>query len=100
MEGLVKEGWQIKRKWISWKTIRLSGLLTTEEMLYVLNESQAVVSSSPEFFLTRSGNNIYSMPIKGTINSNIALKNLNPSLRFFLVNIIIRYYRGINYLNK
>jgi hypothetical protein len=41
MEGLVKKGWQIKRKCIPWKTIRLSGLLTTEEMLYVLNEKNA-----------------------------------------------------------
>lgn len=38
-------------------------------MLYVLDEERAVVSSSPECFLTRSSDNIYSMPIKGTINS-------------------------------
>lgn len=46
-------------------------------MLYVLNEKQAVVSSSPECFLTRNGNEIYSMPIKGTVNSNCALNSLN-----------------------
>ena len=28
-----------KRKGISWKTIQLTGLLTTEEMIYALNES-------------------------------------------------------------
>ena len=35
---LVDKGCQERRKGISWKTIRLSGLLTTEEMLYVLDE--------------------------------------------------------------
>ena len=34
---LVDKRCQERRKGISWKTIRLSGLLTTEEMLYVLD---------------------------------------------------------------
>jgi para-aminobenzoate synthetase component I len=46
-------------------------------MLYVLNETQAVVSSSPECFLTRTGNDVYSMPIKGTVNSKHSLNSLN-----------------------
>ncbi len=45
-------------------------------MLYVLGENQAVVSSSPECFLTRSDGEIYSVPIKGSINSTSSINDL------------------------
>jgi len=45
-------------------------------MLYVFNENQAVVSSSPECFLTRNGSEIYSVPIKGSMNASASIDDL------------------------
>jgi para-aminobenzoate synthetase component 1 len=45
-------------------------------MLYVLDEDRAIISSSPECFLTRSGGEIYSVPIKGSLNATSLIEDL------------------------
>jgi anthranilate/para-aminobenzoate synthase component I len=46
-------------------------------MLYVLDENRAIVSSSPECFLTRKENVIYSCPIKGSLGSGSDISELH-----------------------
>ncbi len=46
-------------------------------MLYVFNGNRAVASSSPECFLTRKNNEIFSTPIKGSLNSQYDISQLN-----------------------
>ena len=45
-------------------------------ILYVLGENKAIISSSPECFLTRNGNEIYSVPIKGSMNASTSIDDL------------------------
>lgn len=45
-------------------------------MLYVIDSSKAVISSSPECFLTRANDIIHSIPIKGSINSKFSINEL------------------------
>lgn len=46
-------------------------------MLYVLDDNRAVVSSSPECFLTRNSEKIYSMPIKGSMKAESSTGSLH-----------------------
>ncbi len=46
-------------------------------ILLVLDDSRAIVSSSPECFLTRKNDEINSIPIKGSLKSSDAICNLN-----------------------
>ena len=45
-------------------------------MLLVIGDGKSVVSSSPECFLTRNGDEIYSVPIKGSLKSSSSIANL------------------------
>lgn len=45
-------------------------------MLYKLDDERAVISSSPECFIKRSGDVIYSVPVKGTASSSLPKSEL------------------------
>lgn len=62
-------------------------------MLLVIGDGKAVVSSSPECFLTRNGNEIYSVPIKGSLKSSSAiadLKNFKDKSENLMITDLVR----------
>lgn len=62
-------------------------------MMYKLDDERAVISSSPECFLKRNMNMIHSIPIKGTISSELspnALRNVKDSSENLMITDLVR----------